>query len=538
MTPDAPAPALAPSHPPATTGAVAWRHWTALAAIVLLAGALRVHHLSRAALGIDELFSVHFATAHGPWESSLPAPGQWVSSPPRLQSVAYAGPWWRIPHALLRDTHPPLHPMALRAWMEVFGDSDSAARALSVVLSLAAILLLFDAVRWLHSPSAGLWAAGIMAVAGPQIEYAQEIRGYMMLTCLACAAAAGSARLVVRGVTWRRALAFAAVCLLGMLTHYWAIAPLSAAAAFLAMELSPAGRRRVAACVAVTALVYLLAWGPWVWAQRPYFSANLQTLAEPEPDGHALRTLRMASMVPLRLLYDPGPRVLAAAEAGRDWRWAAVGVTFLLPLPLLRAHRGMRLWWLMLVLPVAIVAAADLLEQRRTINLPRYVLPAGVGLYGLIAATGAASATAWRRHALPACAALACVAALPMAWDRTKPDWRTLAREAMMPDDARGRPVILLGTPGSRWRIAIVYMAVCRYAGPPAGPITLVETPEQAAAAVATLPPEQRGSVVVLHDALEPPVAQYFPGATLLRSSGVPWTGSWAVIRPTAPLPD
>lgn len=506
-------------------------HWAVLGLILLTALALRVHRLTGAALGIDELFSVHFATAVGPWEESLPPPGAWVSPAPRLQSVEHAGPWWRIPHALSRDTHPPLHPALLRGWMEAFGDGDAAVRWLSVLASLAAVALLFDAARWLHGPSAGLWAAGLMAVSGPQVEYAQEARSYMLLACLSCAAAAMAARLVVLGATWRRAAAFGAVCLMAMLTHYWAIAPLAAAAVFLLIELPPAGRRRVAACVAASAVAFLVAWGPWVWAQRPYFSANLETLADPNPDGHSLRTLRMASIVPLRLLYDPGTRFLAATEAGRGWRWAMVGVAFLLPMLGLRHNRGLRLWWLMLVLPVAVVVAADLIEQRRTINLIRYVLPAGAGLYGVIAAAGATTA-GWRRHALPAAAMLACAGALPMAWDRTKPDWRTLAAEGLRAEDA-GRPVVLLGTPGSRWRIAVVYMAICRYAGAPAGPLTLVETPEEAAAALAALPPEQRSRVVVLHDAMELPATRFFPQMLVERQSGVPWTGSWAILRPS-----
>src|SRR6185503_1309573 len=97
----------------------------------------------------------------------------------------------------------------------------AAERSLSIVCSLLAIAFLFDAVRTLHGPAAGLWAAAIMALAGPQIEFAQEVRGYMMLAMLTCAAAAVAARIACRGTTILRLSLFAAIALAAMLTHYW-----------------------------------------------------------------------------------------------------------------------------------------------------------------------------------------------------------------------------------------------------------------------------------------------------------------------------
>lgn len=506
------------------------RHWIGLGLILLLAAGLRTYRLAAPPLGVDELFSVHFATAHGPWEEALPPTGRVASPAPHLQSVATAGPITRIPDSLSRDTHPPLYAFALRLWMDAFGDGDAAARGLSVVLSLVGLLLLFDAVRHLSGPAAGLWAAAVYALAGPQIAAAQEVRGYVMLTALACAAAAAAARVVVRGATWGRCTAFAGVALAAMLTHYWAIAPLAAAGLFLLIELRRRDRWRLAACVAVAAVAFVGAWGPWLWQQRPYFSQNMQWIAAGDEPGHAMRTIRLAAVAPLRLLFEPGNALLEQVEAGASLAWLATGLALLLPVLGLKHNRGLRLWWLMLVPPIALVAIADITQQRKTMGLVRYFLPAGVGLYGAVAAGLAQSASAWRRHVLPSAAVLACLGALPMAWERTKPDWRTLAAETLRdatPDDL----LILLVHPDGRWRGAVAYMAVCRYAGAPPCPLVVLDgpPPPDDPALRARIDGAQR--LIVLSDALQPPIEEIFPAAAVERSGGVFGAGSWTVLR-------
>ena len=503
------------------------RHWIVLGLLLLAAGATRGYRLAAAPLGVDELFSVHFATAVGPWEAALPAAGQVVSPAPHLQSLSSAGPVWHIPRSLARDTHPPLYPLLLRGWMGVVGEGDAAARALSVAISITAMLLLFDAMRTLHGPTAATWAAAIFVLSGAQIAAAQEVRGYVLLTACTCAAAAIAARMVARGATRRLCALFGVTALAAMLTHYWAIAPLAAAGLFLLIELPARDRLRMLSWVAAATLVFLAAWGPWLWLQRPYFSTNMAWIAAPDEPGHVLRTVRLAAIAPLRLLFEPGNRLLDQTESGASLAWIGVGLSLCLPIFALRRNRGLRLWWLMMVLPILLVAIADVTQERRTIGLVRYILPAGVGLCGVIAAGLNHLPNGWRRHVLPAAAALACLGALPMAWEKTKPDWRTLAAETMR-DAAPDDRLVLLAAPDGRWRAAIAYMAVCRYSGRPVCPLVVLEAPPDAALR-ARLASAQR--LIVLSDALQPPIDRIFPGASVDRTGGVFGAGSWNVLR-------
>jgi uncharacterized membrane protein len=58
----------------------------------------------------------------------------------------------------------------------------------AAVMSLVAIVLMFDVVRVLHGTTAGLWSAALMAVAGPMIELSQQVRGYTLAIALCLAA--------------------------------------------------------------------------------------------------------------------------------------------------------------------------------------------------------------------------------------------------------------------------------------------------------------------------------------------------------------
>jgi hypothetical protein len=333
--------------------------------------------------------------------------------------------------------------------------------------------------------------------------------------------------MVAHGATPRRCALFATTALAAMLTHYWAIAPLAAAGLFLLIELPARDRSRMLAWVAAAMVVFLAAWGPWLWQQRPYFSTNMAWIAAPDEPGHALRTLRLAAIAPLRLLFEPGNRLLDQTESGASFAWIGVGLALFLPIFALRRNRGLRLWWLMMVLPILLVTIADITQGRRTIGLVRYIIPAGVGLCGVIAAGLTHLSNGWRHQVLSAAAALACLGALPMAWERTKPDWRTLATETMRdagPDDL----LVLLAPPEGRWRAAIAYMAVCRYSGRPVCPLVVLEAPPDASLR-ARLASAQR--LIVLSDSLQPPIDRIFPGASVERSGGVFGAGSWNVLR-------
>src|SRR5204862_22980 len=87
-----------------------------------------------------------------------------------------------------------VYPLLLRGWRAAFGDSISVARALSALLSLLCVPLMFDIVRRQFSAGIGLWAALILALSSAQVDHAQQIRNYPLATLFCLGAARTNAR--------------------------------------------------------------------------------------------------------------------------------------------------------------------------------------------------------------------------------------------------------------------------------------------------------------------------------------------------------
>jgi uncharacterized membrane protein len=77
-------------------------------------------------------------------------------------------------------SHPPLYYLTLHYWLEVFGSSEGAMRALSAVLGVLAVLLIFKLGEALFGPRAGLFAALFAAMSPFWVWYSQEARMYSM----------------------------------------------------------------------------------------------------------------------------------------------------------------------------------------------------------------------------------------------------------------------------------------------------------------------------------------------------------------------
>ena len=122
--------------------------------------------------------------------------------------------------------YPPLYHIVLRWWIDLFGNSTAATRALSAVFSLGAIYDLFDICRLLHRPGTALVAAALMALSPAQLDFAQQTRSYAMLILLALACADVLVRIELRGATPRRLALLALLAAATMLTHYFAIGAL------------------------------------------------------------------------------------------------------------------------------------------------------------------------------------------------------------------------------------------------------------------------------------------------------------------------
>ena len=166
--------------------------------------------------------------------------------------------------ALRHDGHPLLYYLLLGAWIDAFGSSDAAVRALSGLFSLAAAPVIWAAARRrLGSESARF--AGVLALTSPfLIRYGAEARMYALVVLLAALGWWLADACLERPKPWRSA-ALALTTAAGLLTHYWMIWLAAAAAAALAVQWLrlPSRRARITPVLAAMAAGGL-AFVPWV----------------------------------------------------------------------------------------------------------------------------------------------------------------------------------------------------------------------------------------------------------------------------------
>jgi uncharacterized membrane protein len=126
--------------------------------ILALGAVLRIVNLGSDSIWLDEAYSIQFA--HLPILELL---SKTASS----------------------DVHPPLYYLLLHYWMMLFGDSEAAARLLSVLFGLFSILVIYPIAALLFDRATGLLSALLLALSLFHIEFAQEARMYTLLAFLA-----------------------------------------------------------------------------------------------------------------------------------------------------------------------------------------------------------------------------------------------------------------------------------------------------------------------------------------------------------------
>ncbi|MEA2711136.1 MAG: mannosyltransferase, partial [Phycisphaerales bacterium] len=303
-------------------------------------------------------------------------------------------------------------------------------RALSLVLSVAAIAVLFVVVRDLSGTTPALWAALLMALAGPQIQYAQEARNYSLLLLEGLGAAATLVRIEKYGPSRPRA-ATLIVCVLAMaLTHYFSIGAIAALAVYAAVRLRGPSLRRVAGCFILAAALWCVVGAPLAvrhWRNRD--DPRATSFLRDDRPGHAARTLLRVAALPVRFIAEPMTTSRGVAAAG--------GVVFVLALLLALRRRDLLLWSIWLWLTVLPLAALDLCRRTQHLEFVRYTLLASPALYAIAATLLSDRRERWIRHLPPLLVALACALALPAAYSAWwKSDWRALAGEI----DRHARP--------------------------------------------------------------------------------------------------
>lgn len=439
-----------------------------LVAILLVAAGLRGLAVARANMGLDEDWTLELSTGRGTMHEHLPVDTV-MQSPPDLTSLSGARPWWTVWTTLNEVTHPPLFYLVLRLWRELSGGGTLAARLLPCAASLAAIMLLYRAVRMLHGPAPALWACALMALAGQQIFYAKELRNYSFTLAMGLGACAAMATIERKGATAKR-LALLAIWVLAMaLSHYCAMGGIAALGLYAAIRLRGDGRKKTLLAMSLALAVFLLVWGPFFLKQRHAFELGQMTtdfLRDEHPKGHAARVLGKLALIPAAYLSPP--------EAHTKWPLLLIAATAAVPVLFPRRSRDLLLWYLWLACTLGLLTAQDLLGSTLMVGYSRYALFGSPALFSLLAA-GFAGAPAALRHVVPGAAALACVTLLPsaLAVQHDRKDWRQVA--AWVNQYARpGDPLVVTGhSLQPRWN----YLKLMPYLPPGRNPVVILPGP-------------------------------------------------------------
>ncbi len=223
------------------------RWWAATAVlIVAMAGGLVLRFYAGTPLWLDEALSVNIA---------------------RL-------PLGEIPGALRLDGHPPLYYVLLHGWIELFGESDGAVRALSAVFSIATVPMLWIVARRRGSRVAWV-AAGLLAASPFAIRYATEARMYSLVMLLVVVGWY-AVDLAIERPSPVRLVGVGVTTALLLYTHYWSLFFLAAVGLVLAWA-AIRGRVSSAWKVMVAMAVGGLAFIPWL----PSFLTQLRHTGTP-----------------------------------------------------------------------------------------------------------------------------------------------------------------------------------------------------------------------------------------------------------------
>lgn len=178
------------------------RRWEkiALGLLILVAFAIRLYRLSGQDIWGDEAFSIY------------------LSQQPLPYVVAGGA-----------DTHPPLYPFLLFIWLQLAGPSAFATRALSALIGVLAIPLIFVLAQRMTSRPRVPWLAAILATISPLlVYYSQETRMYELVAIMSLASVCLLPSLANSQNKWRNSTMYFIATLLALYTHYSAFFVLAA----------------------------------------------------------------------------------------------------------------------------------------------------------------------------------------------------------------------------------------------------------------------------------------------------------------------
>jgi len=440
-------------------------HITLLFGILVGAALLRVHALGKTSYWYDEISSVLYA--RGQTAAIFTPPQGYFAVAPALASWPGTRGWRDV--WLGFDTTPPLYPTLLRIWWHLFGEGAIAGRALSVVLSLLTIVVVFDVARLMLSPAAALWASALCGASPPMVEYAQEARAYALLALLGALICDIVVRITRSGGTSRRYALLWFLCAAALLTHHFVAGGIAAVTLFGMITLR--GRTRIAFICTILAAGVVELWTiPFLLHHAQGLHRGIDWLAVP-PEGLVRGTLFRIAWLPLDYLILP-PRNSSIS-------CIPAVVLLLLPLFLYKKRPIVLLGALWPMGVIGLVAASDLWLGHDALEYVRYTLTAAPMVFVSFVAISRMGGW-WLGHLLPALALAGALLAEPQAYmdqSQIKPEVQELARDIqdhIQPGDAlvvASRPEMGLASAGSE------YLGIDYYAGPLTCAAAILEAP-------------------------------------------------------------
>lgn len=253
--------------------------------VLMLAAFLRLYHLNLQGLWGDEGWSVEFSDPHSPRE---------------------------VTTQLVPDLHPPLYFILLSGWRQVAGNSEIAMRLLAVFPALLTVAIVARLGRVLFSPTAGVLAALMLAIADKHIVLSQEVRHYPLafMWMALCSLAFFH---WLRHPSRTHTLCYAVLIILCVYTHYYAALIVMVQILYALLVLRPWGR--VGRLLGVIGLS-LVAFMPW--AAVAYY----QLLIRPEGITHSWpRTWATFDFLAIDFLGRPVALAAGLLIIGVFWGW-------------------------------------------------------------------------------------------------------------------------------------------------------------------------------------------------------------------------
>ena len=276
--------------------------------------------------------------------------------------------------------------------MEMFGTSAAAVRSLSAVFSAGAVVVFFDLCKLFHGRRIAFLAVGIIALAGAQLDVAQEARCYALLIFLAIGCADALVRIEKIGPTPRRLAALVGCLLLGFLTHYLMAGFAGALALYALLRMRGAGRLRALGAIISSGLLAAVIWGPsLLWQIRHLPGPTPSFLRESQSDRHLELTLRRVAGLPGEYLCgeSTADEIFRQQTGGdqllTDLLVALAVVTLILPIFRLRRRGDLLIWVLWMGGTIGIVVIADLLGSTTMSGYIRYTILGSPCVYAIVA---------------------------------------------------------------------------------------------------------------------------------------------------------